>query len=214
MALPAAVPGSDGTSSPSSLIHVLASPLDRLDCRLLFGDARPVEVELGSGDGGFLMAYAALWPDRGFVGIERLRGRLRKLDRKGRRAGLVNIRGLRIEAGYALEYLLPLGGVRALHVYFPDPWPKRRHAERRLVRARFPALAAQVLVPGGHVYLRTDDRSYYQQMQDVFAASAVFEPMETPAELAAVVTDFEREFNAHGVPTLRAAFRHRPLKRQ
>jgi tRNA (guanine-N7-)-methyltransferase len=97
-------------------------------------------------------------------------GRLRKLDRKGRRLGLTNLRGVRIECGYFLEYLLPPGSVAALHVYFPDPWPKKKHRHRRLINERFPELARRVLQPGGVVYLRTDDADYFAQMQAVFGA--------------------------------------------
>jgi tRNA (guanine-N7-)-methyltransferase len=189
-----------------TLLHRLASLVDRLDPAALFPRAQPLEVELGSGDGSFLLAHAALHPERNHLGIERLLGRLRKLDRKGRRAGLTNLRGLRIEAAYALEYLLPPGGVAALHVYFPDPWPKRRHWRRRLVNDRFPDLAARTLAPGGRVFLRTDDAGYFAQMQVTFGASRAFRAVDTPTELAGICTDFEREFVTRAVPILRAAY--------
>src|ERR1041385_1397626 len=114
-----------------------------------------------------------------------------KLDRKGRRAGLLNLRLIRMEASYVLEFLLPPSSVEALHVYFPDPWPKRRHRQNRLVNERFTELTAQVLRPGGVIYLRTDDADYFSQMTSVFAANERFQAVETPAELQAVVTDFE-----------------------
>lgn len=169
--------------------------------------AQPLEVELGSGDGSFLAKWAGANPAVNFLGIERLLGRLRKLDRKGQRLALRNLRLMRIEASYFLEYLLPHHSTTALHIYFPDPWPKRKHRKYRLVNARFPEVAAQALVEGGIVYLRTDDDDYFTQMREVFAASPRFVEMETPAELAAVVTDFEREFNAKGIQTNRAAYR-------
>ncbi|HNQ89772.1 MAG TPA: tRNA (guanosine(46)-N7)-methyltransferase TrmB [Verrucomicrobiota bacterium] len=174
-----------------------------------FPVAQLVEVELGSGDGSFLVEWARRHPDRNFLGIERLLGRLRKLDRKGRRAGLRNLRGLRLEAGYCLEYILPLGGIAALHVYFPDPWPKRKHWRRRLVNDRFPGLAARVLAPGGTVYLRTDHEGYAEEMRRVFGGSAMFEAVPTPPDLAGVVTDFERGFAARGIGAHRLAYRLR-----
>ncbi len=189
-----------------TLLHRLVSLVDRLDPAALFPRAQPLEVELGSGDGSFLLTHAARHPERNHLGIERLLGRLRKLDRKGRRAGLTNLRGLRIEAAYALEYLLPPGGVAALHVYFPDPWPKRRHWRRRLVNDRFPDLAARALAPDGRVFLRTDNADYFAQMQTVFGASRTFRAVDTPEELAGIGTDFECEFVARGVPILRAAY--------
>lgn len=161
---------------------------------------------MGSGDGSFLAEYARLHPGRNFIGVERLLGRLRKLDRKGQRAGLTNLRGVRIECAYLVEYLLPPGSVEALHIYFPDPWPKRKHRRHRLINERFPALARQALVPGGRVYLRTDDQDYFAQMVGVFGADAKFKAVDTPAELAALLTDFEKDFLARGIQTLRAAY--------
>ena len=173
----------------------------------MFSRALPLEVELGSGDGSFLARWAGACPDRNFLGVERLLGRLRKLDRKAQRAGLQNLRLLRIEAGYFLEFLLPPASVHALHLYFPDPWPKRKHRKNRLVNPHFSDLAARVLVPEGVIYLRTDDADYFAQMQEVFGAAPHFQACATPESLAAVVTDFERGFQARGIDTLRAAFR-------
>lgn len=196
-------------SLPPNLVYPLASIVPRLDFALLFPTPQPVEVELGCGDSTFLVSRASHCPHHNFLGVERLLGRLRKLDRKGRRLGLTNARGLRIEASYCLEFLLPHRSVTALHVYFPDPWPKARHERHRLINARFPRLAAAALIPGGTVYLRTDDATYFEQMQSVFKADAGFEPVPTPEDLATSLTDFERDFLAQGKATLRAAYRLR-----
>jgi len=194
------------TETPPSLIYQPASYFQPLDVPRLFPTPQPFEVELGSGDGSFLVRYAQAHRDRNFLGIERLLGRLRKIDRKGRRAGLTNLRGLRVEAGYFLEYLLPAESVQAVHVYFPDPWPKRKHRKNRLVNPRFTELAARVLTPGGTVYLRTDDADYFAQMTEVFAASPSFRPTATPDELVTLLTDFETDFRARGISTLGAAY--------
>ncbi len=192
--------------APSNLIYELSSIVERLDLAQLFPQSQPVEVELGSGDSTFLIDYARRYPQRNFIGVERLLGRLRKLDRKGRRAGLVNLRGVRIESSYFLEYLLPPHAASALHIYFPDPWPKKKHRRHRLISERFPALAQQALAPAGIVFLRTDDEDYFAQMTRVFAAAAGFHPVTTPPELAARLTDFERDFRKLGKVTLRAAY--------
>jgi tRNA G46 methylase TrmB len=84
---------------------------------------------------------------------------------------------------------------------------RRKHRRNRLINERFPTVAKQALVPMGVVYLRTDDRDYFEQMTEVFGASPAFRPVETPAELAALLTDFEKEFRARGVGTLAAAYR-------
>ena len=183
-----------------------ASYVERLPIDKLFDSPRPLEIELGAGDGSFLVAWAAQNQGRNFLGVERLLGRLRKIERKARRAGLMHVRLLRIEAGYFLEYLVPPQSVSALHVYFPDPWPKRKHWRHRLINDVFTEIVSRALVPGGVVYMRTDDSPYFAQMQQVFDRNTKFEAVATPPELQAVLTDFERGFHARGVATLHAAY--------
>jgi tRNA (guanine-N7-)-methyltransferase len=192
-----------------NLIYHLPSIVERLDLAKLFPKPQPLEVELGCGDASFLVECARQNPGKNFIGVERLLGRISKLDRKGRRAGLTNLRGVRIESSYFLKYLLPPHSISALHVYFPDPWPKKRHHKNRLISQQFPALAQNALAPHGKIYLRTDDENYFQQMTEVFAASPEFEKIETPAELAQQFTDFEKEFSARGIKTLRIAFQRK-----
>ena len=191
---------------PASLLVELDSIMERLALAQLFPKPQPLEVELGCGDASFLAEYARRNPDQNFIGVERLLGRIQKLDRKGRRAGLANLRGVRIESSYFLKYLLPPHAATALHIYFPDPWPKKKHRRHRLINENFPALARAALAPDGVVYLRTDDTDYFAQMTEVFGVSKEFSKVETPAELAEVLTDFERDFNARDIPTLRAAY--------
>lgn len=191
------------------LLYRPASWFEPLIPPAIFGRTGPLEVELGSGDGSFIVEWARRHPDRDFLAVERLLGRIRKIDRKAQRASLTNLKALRIEASYCLEYLLPPASVESLHIYFPDPWPKRRHHKNRLVNERFPSLAWRCLSPGAQVHLRTDDASYFEQMLRVFGGDPRFEVLETPSALAAVVTDFERGFNAQGIPTRRASYRRR-----
>jgi tRNA (guanine-N7-)-methyltransferase len=191
---------------PANLIVELNSIVERLNLAQLFSKSQPLEIELGCGDASFLAEYARRNPERNFIGVERLLGRIQKLDRKGRRAGLANLRGVRIESAYFLQYLLPPHAASALHIYFPDPWPKKKHRRHRLINEGFPTLARATLTPGGVVYLRTDDADYFAQMTEVFAVSKDYQKVETPAELSEVLTDFERDFNAQGIPTLRAAY--------
>jgi len=183
------------------------SYIERLDVRALFARPQPLEVELGAGDGSFFVQWAALNPDVNFLGVERLLGRLRKVGKKSKRAGLANARGLRLEAGYFAEYLLPPSSIAAFHIYFPDPWPKRKHRANRLINERFTEVLRAALQQEGVVYLRTDDADYFGQMVSVFAANKQFAPVPTPERLAAVLTDFERGFNAQGIQTNHAAYR-------
>ena len=196
-------------ATAENLVIPLRTILEPLALSEHFATEQPLDVELGCGDASFLVEYARRHPHLNFIGVERLLGRLQKLDRKGRRNGLKNLRGVRIESAYFLQYLLPPHSVSAVHVYFPDPWPKKKHHRHRIISGTFPGIARRALQPGGTVFLRTDHAEYFQQMNEVFAASKDFEPVETPVELAEVLTDFERDFNAQGIPTLRAAFRAR-----
>ena len=189
-----------------NLLVQLETILQALNLAGLFPKPQSLEVELGCGDASFLAEYARRQPQTNFIGVERLLGRIKKLDRKGRRAGLTNLRGVRIESAYFLQYLLPPHAAAALHIYFPDPWPKKKHRKHRLINEGFPTLARAALVPGGVVYLRTDDTDYFSQMIEVFGASQEFQKVETPGKLSEVLTDFEREFNAQGIPTLHAAY--------
>jgi len=192
--------------SQINLVVQLRSIVEPLKLEKLFPKPQPVEVELGCGDASFLVEYARRNPERNFIGVERLLGRIQKLDRKGRRAGLANLRGVRIESSYFLQHLLPPRSAAALHIYFPDPWPKKKHRRHRLIGGSFPTLARAALASGGMVYLRTDDADYFHQMTEVFAASGEFQKVETPAALAELPTDFERDFNLRGIKTLRAAY--------
>jgi tRNA (guanine-N7-)-methyltransferase len=184
-----------------------SSYVDRMDVAALFENGAPIEIELGAGDGSFLIQWAGQNRGTNFLALERLLGRLRKIEKKARRNGLENIRGMRIEASYFVEYLLPRESIGAFHIYFPDPWPKRKHRANRLVNEHFTEVLRAALKPSGIVYLRTDHVDYFQQMQRVFAANSAFESIETPQELANVLTDFERGFLAQGIQTNRAAYR-------
>jgi len=190
----------------TGVIVPLKSITERLDLTTIFNHPQPIEVELGSGDGSFLVNYARLHPKTNLIGVERLLGRIRKMERKSRRVGLTNLRGLRIESSYFLQYLLPPHSAVVLHIYFPDPWPKQKHRRHRLINDRFPTLARQALMAGGRVFLRTDHEEYFEQMQNVFHRDDRFREIPTPDELSAQLTDFELEFQQKGIRTLRAAF--------
>jgi tRNA (guanine-N7-)-methyltransferase len=192
-------------SEPNRVVE-LKSILEPLELSGLFPQPQPLEVELGCGDASFLVEYARQNPGANFIGVERLLGRIQKLHRKGRKCALTNLRGVRIESAYFLQYLLPEHSAQALHIYFPDPWPKKKHRRFRLINESFPALARRALAAKGVVYLRTDDTDYFEQMNEVFKVAAEFRPVPTPAPLAEITTDFEREFNAQGIPTLQAAY--------
>jgi len=127
---------------------ILTDICRRLDWRALFGNDRPVELDLGAGDGGFALAYAQQHPDTNLLAVERLLGRVRKIEKRAARAKLANVRVLRLEFGYTVRYLLPPESVSIAHIMFPDPWPKRRHWPRRLMQPDFVRDLAAALQPG------------------------------------------------------------------
>ncbi|HIE61183.1 MAG TPA: 30S ribosomal protein S1 [Microbacterium sp.] len=100
---------------------------------------------MGCGDGSFALKMARNYPDRNFLAIERLLGRVRKVCRRATRANLSNLGVLRLEARYTIEWLLPPSSVSRLHLLFPDPWPKARHHRRRLVQQEFLAAVEETL---------------------------------------------------------------------
>ena len=122
----------------------------------IFPREAPLEVDIGCGEGAFLVAMAAKFPERNFLGIERLLGRVRKVCRMVVHHRLENTRLLRIETAYALRYVLPPLSISRAHVLFPDPWPKRRYVGRRMVDRAFAAAVADALAPGGELHVATD----------------------------------------------------------
>ena len=173
-----------------------------------FGNDRPVEVDLGCGKGRFLLARARRHPDINFLGIDRMLRRIRKVDNKARRAGLGNIRLLRMEGYYAVSYLLPPGGIAAYYILFPDPWPKKRHHEHRLFNAPFIEALHRTLTTGGLLHVATDHRPYFQEIHAALLASGRFEETDPFVPDATEQTDFERYYVGR-VPIGRASFKAR-----
>lgn len=129
----------------------------------IFPDTRPLEVDLGCGDGTFLAGMAENFPERNFLGVERMLGRVDKTARRIERMQLSNARIMRLESAYTAAWLLPSAGVSRLHLLCPDPWPKKKHAARRLVnQSEFLDGLARSLVPGGEFLLKTDDQPYFE----------------------------------------------------
>ncbi len=171
-----------------------------LERREIFPDtSRPLELDVGCGDGTFLLTMAEHYPERDFLGIERLGGRVKKICRKAARAGLTNIRVLCLESGYALGWLLPRGGASRLHLLFPDPWPKIRHAGRRFIQPDNLAALHRVLAPGGELLFKTDHADYCATACEVMDQSPLFRRAEwLSAETFYPLTDFEELWLSQG----------------
>jgi tRNA (guanine-N7-)-methyltransferase len=171
----------------------------RLERHELCHDGRPLEVDLGCGDGSFLVAMAGQFPERDFLGVERLLGRARKVGKKLVRNRLTNGRVLRLESRYAVEWLLPAASVARLHLLCPDPWPKVRHHRRRLVQPEFLAAVGRVLVPGGEFLFMTDHQEYFEWVGEKVAACGGLEPLEWVAEsFFYPKTDFQELWESEG----------------
>src|SRR5579862_9515150 len=170
-------------TDPAELIEfVPADYFAQADMKDMFARPAPLELDLGCGEGGFLVAMAAKYPERNFLGVERLLGRVRKVCRMVVHQRLTNTRLLRIETAYALRYVLPKESVTTAHVLFPDPWPKRHHQSRRLIQDGFMEALHGTLVAGGELRIKTDDQPYFLWMEKVLARAKGYERLDWPED--------------------------------
>ena len=191
-----------------SLVVELVSELQvaHLDVAELFGRSAPLHVDLGCGDGSFLCGMAQQFPKRNFLGIERLTKRIEKVRRRAEK--IENVRVLRADTLFAVRYLLPRSSVEAFYLFFPDPWPKRRHQFRRIFTRDFLDAIAVALERHGVLCIATDQLDYFHQIERLSRAHPQFQVV-TPAPDDAVlpVTKFERKFREEGAPIYRLALR-------
>ena len=173
----------------------------------LFPGEAPLELDVGCGDGRFLMEMAAQFPERNFLGTERLLGRVRKVCRKAHRRELANLKVLRLESGYALECLLPAAAFDRVHLLFPDPWPKKRHHGRRMVQSTNLPHFARVLKPGGEFLFKTDHPEYFEDGMEAIRGASFFERLEWDEEAFYPQTDFEDLWIGEGKAIHRARFK-------
>ena len=146
-----------------------ADEVGKLDFTAVFGNANPVELEIGSGKGTFLLALAQAKRETNFIGIEYAKAYADFAADRLRRHGLLNCRIVPSEASWFLRCHVPDASLQALHIYFPDPWPKTRHHKRRLIQVPFMKEVHRILVPGGKLRLVTDHVDYFAHMQQVLA---------------------------------------------
>ncbi len=187
----------------SPLELVPDSIVERLNFSQVFGREAPVEIDLGCGDGAFLVEMAKRHPDRDFLGTERLLGRVRKSCRRAFNAGLRNVRVLQLESLYTTKYLLPPGSISVFHVLFADPWPKRKHKRRRLINPSFLDAARTALTPDGILNLVTDHSEYAEHIREVIGDRSDFEEVPQPPGLNYPRTDFEKRFLEKNLPIYR-----------
>ena len=140
----------------------------------LFPTKRPVEVEIGIGKGRFLLDAAEKRPEINHLGVEWANKYLRFAESRAQRRGLENIRFVRVDAREMMSSI-PACSVQAFYVFYPDPWPKKRHHKRRFLREDMAAELARVLVAGGKLHVATDHADYWEALQPVFDEHPAFE---------------------------------------
>ncbi|MDY0091758.1 MAG: tRNA (guanosine(46)-N7)-methyltransferase TrmB [Candidatus Vecturithrix sp.] len=180
----------------------------------IFGNSAPVEIEIGFGKCGFLIHLAARFPAANFLGIEKSRKYYQKGFKKVQRANLHNVKLLWGEATHVLDRYIEDASVSMMYVNFPDPWPKKKHAKRRLLNTNFAVISARKLVADGGIEIATDIETYAQEAMDVFDACDRYEKLyyhtnghEEHRRLSR--TEYEEDFLRQGKTLHYAKYRKR-----
>jgi tRNA (guanine-N7-)-methyltransferase len=180
------------------------SALAGLEWAEVFGTEGPVEVEIGIGKGRFLLAAAALRPDVLHFGVEWANKYLRVAESRATRRGLENVRFVRADAHELLSRAIPSGSVRAYYVFYPDPWPKKRHHKRRLFRKDTVDHLARTLVSGGGLHVATDHAEYWESIEPLldghptFTRLAEFGGEHFPLPVDEPLTNYEAKYRIEG----------------
>jgi len=178
------------------------------DRRQLFGRDAPLEVEVGSGKARFLVAAARANPAHDFLGLERALSYYRICRERVARSGLANARVLRADGRLFLESLSP-GSVRAFHVYFSDPWPKKKQQKRRFLDAVALDLLASRLEPAGTLRIATDHAGYGRSIRSSLESVEALERLDWEALLPPPPTNYEVKYAAEGRPIWRFLLRRK-----
>ncbi len=201
------MPSSTETDTAPSLRITPESWTQTLSLEKYLDTARPLEVDVGCGKGRFLTARAHRFPEHNFIGIERQLVRIRRVEKKIRHLSLTNVRLLRIEALYGISYLLPDSSVSTFYVSFPDPWPKRRHHDRRLFSEMFLDTLVAKLAPAGCIHVATDHADYYGQITRLFENHERFDAIEAFRPQEDERTEFESLFLQKGQEIRRCSYK-------
>jgi len=145
-----------------SLYEIFMIPFadNMLDFPEIFGNSAGVTLEIGFGSGFATALIAQENPDKNYLGVEVHRPGIGKLLWEIEKRSLDNIRIIEYDAAAVIEKMIPANSLDAVHIFFPDPWPKKRHHKRRLIQAPFTDSLAGRLKPGGYLYMVTDWEDY------------------------------------------------------
>jgi len=163
-----------------------------------FGRRAPLEVEIGSGKARFLIESARRNGAHDFLGIELSLSYYRLCRDRIAKSGLPNARAARADARRFVENALPPESVRTFHIYFPDPWPKKRQRKRRLLDSVFLEILASRLETGGLLRIATDHEDYGAALDPLLEGISALEPLEWNAEKTPVPTHYELKYRAEG----------------
>jgi len=182
------------------------------DPAALFGRRAPLEIDVGSGKGLFVTTAAESHPDCNFLGVEIAKKYARHAAARLAKRELGNAQIICGDAMSLFHQALPAASVDAVHVYFPDPWWKKRHHKRRVMNAVFLRDVERVLAAGGTLHFWTDVEEYFRQSLELIAAhTTLVGPEVVPAKPADHTLDyrthFERRMRLHDEPVYRAMFR-------
>jgi tRNA (guanine-N7-)-methyltransferase len=188
-----------------------------VDWTEFFGNDRPVELDIGCGRGMFLVNAGLQQPDRNFLGIELDYKEGRRGAKRLARRGMENVRVIGGDAKECLRRHVPAHTVAAAHVYFPDPWWKRKHKRRRLFNDEFTDLLANAVKPGGLVHAWTDVEEYFRVIAALMDHHPQFEPLPPPDLRPAshdldYQTSFHRRRAQAGCAIYRGCWRRREIR--
>jgi len=190
--------------------------LEAVDWGEVFGEAGPVEIEVGIGKGRFMLASAEAHPDVLHLGVEWANKYLRIAEARAHKRRLTNVRFARVDARELVERSVPTASVSSYYVFYPDPWPKKRHQKRRFIQTGTVDHLARTLVDGGKLHVSTDHQEYWQAIEEVLDGHAAFERLPEFGDAAFAIpvdqplTNYEAKYRIEGRKRLRASWRRRP----
>ncbi len=187
-----------------------------LDWPRFFGNDNPVELDVGSGRGLFLVNAGEQHPEINYLGIELDYHEGRRAARRLQKRELHNVRVLGGDVHLTFQKYIRPHSVDAVHVYFPDPWWKQKHRRRRVFTDRFADECARLLKPGGLLHSWTDVADYFEVIAGLMNHHSQFETLPPPTEQAPehdldYRTSFERKKRKLGCPIYRGRWQRRPL---